>query len=123
LIRNELGRILLAKMSDPRVNPAITSITRVEAPEDLLTARVFVSVAADEKTQRRTVHALRHAAGYLQEAMAKRVRLRHTPKLEFEVDLKFKKTVDVLNLISEVSEEIRQKDRQREASDASTRER
>ena len=103
-------------MSDPRVNPAITSITRVEVPEDLLTARVFVSVAADEKTQRRTVLALQHAAGYLQEALAQRVRLRHTPKLDFEQDLKFKKTVEVLNLISEVSEEIRQKDLQREAS-------
>ena len=122
LIRNSLGQILLAKMSDPRVDPSITSITRVEIPADLLTAKVYVSVAGDEACQRRTIAALRHAAGYLQEGMMKGIRLRHTPILEFEIDTKFKKTMEVLNLIAEVSEEIRQTEERRNQT-ASTQER
>ena len=34
LIRDTVGMLLLTKMSDPRIDPALTSITRVEVPAD-----------------------------------------------------------------------------------------
>ncbi|MBN1943431.1 MAG: 30S ribosome-binding factor RbfA [Phycisphaerae bacterium] len=111
LIRNTLGAILLAKLSDPRVDPAKVSITRVEVPEDLLTAKVYISVAGNEKAEEsRVIAALRHAAGYLQEKMMKQIQLRHTPRLDFQIDEQYKKTLHTLNLLSEVSEELRQND-------------
>ena len=109
LIRNTLGPILLAKISDPRFDPVAASITRVEVPEDLLTARVYISVAGDQKDQSKTIKALRHAAGYLQEQMMKRIQLRHTPRLDFQIDQKLKKTMETLNLLAEVTEELRKK--------------
>lgn len=119
MIRNTLGPILLAKMSDPRFDPVKTSITHVEVPEDLLTARVFVSVAGEApKEERRTIIALEHAAGYLQEQMMKKIQLRNTPKLTFQIDEKYKKTMRTLSLISEVSEELREKDRARAQAEA-----
>jgi ribosome-binding factor A len=113
LIRNTLGEILLAKLADPRFDPVATSITRVEVPEDLLTAKVYITVAGEEKNQKRTLHALQHAAGYLQEKMMERIQLRNTPKLTFLIDTQFKKTIETLQLLSEVSEELRQKDQAR----------
>jgi ribosome-binding factor A len=110
LIRNMLGKILLAKMSDPRFDPVMTSITHVEVPEDLLTARVFISVAGTESEQTRTIASLRHAAGYLQEKLAEQVQLRNTPRLDFQADTKFRKTMDTLNIISQVTEELREKE-------------
>jgi ribosome-binding factor A len=110
LIRNELGQILLAKMSDPRFDPIRTSITRVTVPEDLLSATVYLSVAGPESAEKKTVSALTHAAGYLQEQLMKRIQLRHTPKLDFRIDTKFKKTVETLNLIAEVSAELHAQD-------------
>jgi ribosome-binding factor A len=110
LIRNTLGQLLLSKMSDPRFDSARTSITRVEVPEDLLTARVYVSVTGSEEDQHKTIAALQHAVGYLQERLGRGIRLRNTPKLSFEIDVKFKKTLETLSLISEIAEERRAKE-------------
>ena len=110
LIRNTVGELLLSKLSDPRVDPARTSITRVEVTEDFLAAKVFISVLGSEGEQTRTLEALRHAAGRLQELMMRQIRLRHTPVLMFEVDKQFKKTLATLNLIEQAMTEIRQKE-------------
>lgn len=110
LIRNTLGELLFSKLSDPRIDPGRTSITRVEVPEDLLTARVYVSVMGTEAEQRRTVQGLQHAAGKLQEELAARIRLRHTPKLSFELDERFKRTLETLETIEKAMAEIRQRE-------------
>jgi len=113
LIRQTLGEVLLSKLSDPRIDTARTSITRVEVPEDLLTARVFVSVIGTEGEQNRTLHGLCHAAGRLQELMMERIRLRHTPVLRFELDTRFKKTLETLDIIQRAMDEIHEKEARR----------
>ncbi|HUT58942.1 MAG TPA: 30S ribosome-binding factor RbfA [Phycisphaerae bacterium] len=110
LIRSIIGRLLLAKLSDPRLDPARTSVTRVEVPEDLLTARVFVSIMGTEAQQRNALRALRHAAGHIQELMAREIELRHTPILSFELDEKLKKTMQTLQIIQQAMDEIRRKE-------------
>jgi len=110
LIRQTLAEVLLSRLSDPRIDPARTSVTRVEVPEDLLTATVYVSVLGDEAVERRTIRALRHAAGHVQELMMRRISLRHTPVLSFELDTRFKKTLQTLEIIDRAMDEIRQKD-------------
>lgn len=117
LIRNTLGQLMLAKMADPRIDPARTSITRVEMPEDLLTARVYVSVMGTEPEQRRTLQALRHAAGHLQELVGRQISLRNTPLLNFVLDTQFKKTIQTLGLIQQAMDEIHQKE-QKESEEA-----
>ena len=52
LLRDALGRLILTELSDPRIDPARTSVIRVEVPEDLMTAKVFVSVLGDDALQR-----------------------------------------------------------------------
>jgi len=114
LIRQTVGQLLLTKLSDPRFDPARTSITRVKVTEDLLTATIFVSVMADAREQNKILRALRHAAGHIQELMMRQIRLRHTPRIEFVLDEKFKKTLQTLVIIQQVSQEIRDKE-QRQA--------
>jgi ribosome-binding factor A len=113
LIRQTLGEALLSKLSDPRIDPVKTSVTRVEIPEDLLTAKVFVSVLGTAAEQRRVLRALRHAAGYLQERMMQQISLRHTPVLSFEIDRRYKKTLETLDLIRQAMDEIHEKERAR----------
>lgn len=122
LIRNALGAILLSKLADPRVDPARTSITRVKVPEDLLTAKVFVSVIGTPAEQRKTVTALQHASGHLQELLGREISLRHTPVLQFEPDVQFKKTIETLELINKAMAEIHEKeqDQQEARSDSET---
>ena len=114
LIRNTIGQLLLSKLSDPRIDPAKTSITRVEVPEDLLTAKVFVSVLGTEGEQGRTLRALTHAAGHIQELMMRQISLRHTPTLEFVADTGFKRTLQTYAIIDQAMEEIRQKEQARQ---------
>lgn len=118
LIRSTLGELLLTKLSDPRVDPGKTSITRVEIQEDLLAAKVYVSVMGTDGAQRRTIRALIHAAGHIQELMARKIRLRHTPILEFLLDVDFKKTLKTYELIQQAMEEIREKQADDEEEEA-----
>ena len=111
LIREIVGQMIHTKISDPRIDPALTSITRVEVAEDLLTARIFVSVLGDdEAAQRNAVRALQHAAGRIQETIGQQVRLRNTPLLSFHEDAKFKNTLKTLELIQQAMDEIEQKE-------------
>jgi ribosome-binding factor A len=110
LIRECVGRAVLSKLSDPRIDPARTSVTRVEVPEDLLTARVYISVLGSEGDRRKTLRALRHAAGRIQELVVRQVRLRHTPVLSFEYDTRYQKTLETLGLIEQAMAEIREKE-------------
>jgi ribosome-binding factor A len=113
LIRNTLGTILLSKMSDPRFDTAKVSITHVEVPEDLLTAKVFVSVIGEQKEQNLALAALNSARGFLQERMGREISLRHTPRLSFVLDEQFKKTMETLSILQQVAQELRQKDEER----------
>ena len=112
LIRNTIGQLLLAKISDPRIDPARTSVTHVETADDLLSARVYISVMGTEGEQRRTLTALRHASGHIQERMMREIDLRSTPILTFDLDTKFKKTLETLQILQKVSQEIREKEEQ-----------
>lgn len=117
LIQSTLGELLLSKLSDPRVEPGLTSITRVEVPEDLLSARVYISVMGTDGQQRRTLRALRHAAGRLQELMMQRIELRYTPTLHFELDVRFKETLQTLRILDELATQRRQKEEAAAAED------
>ncbi len=115
-IREILGQVLLSKIADPRIDPALTSVTRVEMPDDLLTAKVYISVIGDEGKQKLTLQALRHAQGHLQELMMRQISLRNTPLLHFVPDRQFKKTLVTLQLIDQAMEEIRRKEQETAAA-------
>ena len=108
LIRNVVGDAILTRISDPRIDPARTSVTRVEARGDLKSAKVFISVAGDDKQVNKTLAALKHAAGYLQDRLVDRTNLKYTPTLIFEYDDAFKKTMETFRLLSEVEEDLRE---------------
>jgi len=112
-MRQIMGELILTKLSDPRIDRALTSVTRVEVTEDLLTAKVYVSVMGTTGRQSRTIQALSHASGHVQELMARQMTLRHTPVLTFVLDTEFKKTLETLDIIQRVADEIQQKDQAR----------
>jgi ribosome-binding factor A len=113
LIQDTIGQLILTKLSDPRVNPALTSVTHVEVPEDLLSAKVYISVMGTEAQQKLTLEALKHASGHIQELMAREITLRNTPILNFINDVKFKKALQTYELINKAMDEIRHKEAQK----------
>lgn len=84
-IRSELAQVLRFEMKDPRI--ALASISSVEVTRDFSHAKVKVSVLGDDLEQREeAVATLRQAKGWVRSHLAKRLRLRHTPELHFELD-------------------------------------
>ena len=116
LFQQEIGRILLTELADPRVDPARTSVTRVTVQEDLLRAKVYVSILGTDAQQRRGMEALNHAAGRIQSRMLGRVSLRHMPTLEFHTDEQFKGALKTWEVIREAMDEIHERERTQAAA-------
>lgn len=118
MIQQTIGEIVLRRISDPRIDPARVSITRVEVTEDMTRAKVYCSTMGTEAEQRNALRALQHAAGRIQGMMMREISLRNTPVLQFVPDERFKKTLTTLALIQSAMEEIRQDEEAHRRSDA-----
>jgi ribosome-binding factor A len=110
LIQQVVGQIILERISDPRVDPARVSVTRVEMASDLTNAKVFCSVLGKESEQRTALRALQHAAGRIQALLHERVALRFTPILRFVEDKQFKQSLTTLALIQQAMQEIHEQE-------------
>jgi ribosome-binding factor A len=79
---------LLRNMGDPRLSGVV--ITRVEMPDDLQTARVFVrhelAATLDAAGRKAMLRGLEAASGRLQRDVARAVVLRRAPALRFLYD-------------------------------------
>jgi ribosome-binding factor A len=84
LLRAELSELLLREVHDPRVK--LASVTEVDVSPDLRRAVVKISALGDDKQRQETIEGLRHARGFLRTELARRLRLRATPELIFELD-------------------------------------
>lgn len=74
---------LIRTVKDPRVS-GIVSVVHVEVAPDMRTAKAYVSVLGGNGPE--VIKGLRSAAGYLGRELGQKIRLHHTPKLEFELD-------------------------------------
>ena len=110
LLQQEIGRILLTRLADPRIDTALTSITRVQVQEDLLRAKVYVSVLGTEGQQSRVLEALNHAAGRVHAILRGEVPLRYMPSLEFLPDQRFKGALKTWEIIRQAMDEIHAKE-------------
>jgi ribosome-binding factor A len=84
LLREELTDIIRREVKDPRVG--FMSITRVDVPPDLRSARVYVSVLGTDDERAETLTALRSASGFIRRHLKPRLRMRQIPELEFRDD-------------------------------------
>jgi ribosome-binding factor A len=83
-LRECVSTTVLFELKDPRVRNV--TVLRTEVSPDLKSARVYVSVLGDEKTQALSMHGLRSARGFIQSKIADRLELRYTPVLTFILD-------------------------------------
>jgi ribosome-binding factor A len=101
-LRDVIAELILGgQVKDPRVGPLV-SVTRVEAARDLSIAKVYVSViaggpagtadsSAEESAREKAaldlaVAGLQNAAGFIQSQLAKSMKTRLTPRLNFVAD-------------------------------------
>ncbi len=82
--RKELSQIIGYELKNPNLTGLI-SVTRVRVTSDLKFAKVYVSIL-NSKNIKNTLAGLKKSSGYIRTELAKRVNLRNTPELIFELD-------------------------------------
>lgn len=100
VIREVAAETILFELRDPRVKKNVT-VTRAEVSGDLQHAKVYVSIMGSESEQKLTMHGLRHATGFVQAKLAKRLQIRFTPALTFVLDEGVKRSIEITRLINE----------------------
>lgn len=98
-IREVASETILFELQDPRVKGV--TVTRAEVSGDLQHAKVYVSVMGSSAEQNLCMHGLRHAGGYIQSKLARRLQTRFTPVIEFVLDHGVKHSIEMTRLINE----------------------
>ncbi len=84
-IKEEVSDILRLEIKDPGLYKMI-SVTDVDVSRDLGYAKIYVSVFGDHEEQEGILKTLGKASGFIRSELGKRIRLRHTPEVEFRLD-------------------------------------
>ena len=104
-VMRELSNIIRNEIKDPRINP-FTSIVAVEVAPDLKTAKAYISVLGDEKSQEDTMTGLKSAEGFVRKKLAKNINLRNTPEIKFILDQSIEYGVNMSRKIDEINNNI-----------------
>jgi len=83
-VRQVLSDAVARDLQDPRIG--FVTMTSVKTSSDLRHARVYVSVLGDDAERADTLAGLESARGALQRRLARELRMKHTPTLEFVYD-------------------------------------
>ena len=99
-LREELTDIIRREVKDPRIG--FFSLTRVDVPPDLRSARVYVSVLGTDEERANTLAALRSAAGFIRHHLRPRLRMRQIPDLEFRDDRSMEHAEQIGRVLREI---------------------
>lgn len=102
-IKKELSLILQTEFKDPRMG--FTTITGVDVTNDLSQAKVYLSVMGSEQQREETLKALARGKGFIRSELSKRIRLRVTPELIFQIDSSVAYGSRIEALIHQIQEE------------------
>ena len=100
VVRAELSRLILLEAHDKDLH--LATITDVEMPPDLRSARVFYSCLGGEEEREKAAEALRRAAGFLRREVGQRCRLRYAPELHFQFDRSLERGARIEELLHQV---------------------
>ena len=92
-----LADLISREVKDPRVGNV--TITSVVLPSDLSVARVHFLPFAGTHSAAEALEGLRSAAGFLRGELARDLKLRYAPRLEFELDTELLRAQQLTELI------------------------
>jgi ribosome-binding factor A len=100
LIQEELSRLLLREVKDPRLRQV--TITAVRVSPDLRHAWVCFTGPGGKGGLTEELQGLRSAAGFLRGQLGRTLRLRYAPELTFEVDDSVERGLHIAALLKQV---------------------
>ena len=103
--RKELSQIISYDLKNPNVTGMI-SVTKVKVTTDLKYAKVYVSIL-NSKNIKETMDGLKKSSGFIRSELAKRINLRNTPELIFEIDDSIEYGAKIDSILKEILPEKR----------------
>ncbi len=107
-VREVVSMAILTEIRDPRVQHV--TVTGVEVAPDMRSAKVLISVMAEEGKQHLCLKGLQNSSGFLQSQLAKKIDTRYVPRLTFELDTGVKKSLEVAKILHELAMERQQRE-------------
>ncbi len=104
LIRREVSELLVTGIKDERVSLGMVSITNVDVAGDLQHCKIFVSVYGSAEVQQQALEGLRSASNYVKGELGRRLNMRRTPEVIFQLDRGIEKGTSVLCLLNQLEE-------------------
>jgi ribosome-binding factor A len=104
-IQRELAELIQLEVKDPRVG--MVTLTGVEVTPDYAHAKVFFTMLGNSEKTPQAREGLQHSAGFLRSQLARRMKLRTIPQLQFIYDTSVERGVRLSRLIEEAVAEDR----------------
>lgn len=102
LIKQEVSQIILKELKDPRIG--FVTVTQVDVTGDLRSAKIYVSLMGSEEQIKDCWDGLQKALGYIRREIGKRIRLRCTPELSFQLDKSLDYSVHIQELLLKIKD-------------------
>lgn len=109
LIRREVSDLLRGGIGEEGALQGMVSVTDVQVAGDLQHCKVFVSVFGSEEERQRTMAALKSATPRLRGQLGRRLQMRRTPELVFQLDRGLERGASVLGLLQRLEQERQQR--------------
>lgn len=84
LLLELVSQLLAKEVSDPRIGPV--TLTEVQVSEDLKHARIYFSLLTGGRQKEEVLAGLKSATGFIRTRVAKEIKLRFVPAIEFVYD-------------------------------------
>jgi ribosome-binding factor A len=79
------------------------TVTRAKVSDDYRYAKIFVSIMGTAKEKKLTMSGLRHAQGFVQKQLSRRIPMRVFPEIAFELDESIDKAFQVTRTLDELA--------------------
>lgn len=104
-LKKEISQIINYELKNPNVTGLI-SVTKAHVTKDLKYAKVYVSIL-NSKNMKDTLAGLKKSAGFIRSEIAKRINLRVTPELIFELDDSIEYGAKIDTILKEIIKEVK----------------
>ena len=89
--------------------PGLVTISRVNMPADLRTAKIFVSVLGSEEDRRLAIESLQERAFEIQRFIGDQLKTRYCPKITFFEDHTTEQVLKIEKILHDLEEERKEK--------------
>ncbi len=105
-LKKQISTIIMNDIKDPHLT-GIISVTKAKVTPDLKYAKVYVSIL-NAKNTKQTLSILKKSSGLTRSLLAKRMNLRITPEIIFELDDSMEYGAKIDSILKDIMKEIKE---------------